>query len=320
MTNTILRVENLGISFDNWSKALKDISYCVNKGEILGVVGESGSGKSIMGKAIMGLLDRNASVTGNAFMGEYDLLSLSEKQLCKVRGKEISMVFQDPVSALSPVDKVGKQVEEIYRIHHLDTANMESEVNQIFKDMGVDNPKELLAKYPFQLSGGLAQRVMIAMALLCKPKLIIADEPTTALDVTTGKEVLKIFKKIKDTMGTSILLITHDMGVIAEVADRVMVMYHGEIVEISDVFSFFDKAQSPYAIDLQKAMPVGFEKRFMAIKGEPPNIFDSIVGCAYESRCNLSIPICKEIKPELKQLCPNHFVRCHLRECGDANE
>ena len=252
---SILEVKNLKVSFDSVMgkvNAVKGVSFSVNEGEILGIVGESGSGKSVSSLAIMGLIDdRTGSIdSGEIIFDGKNLLELSEKELCKFRGDRISMIFQEPMTSLNPVVTVFKQLKEVYKIHMPEKVkDCREELVELLSRLNIPDAEKILDKYPFELSGGLKQRIMIAMGMICKPDIIIADEPTTALDVTTQAEILDLLKEIKEENNSGIILITHDLGVIAEMAQRVAVMYFGNVVEECSVLEFFDNAKHPYSVD-----------------------------------------------------------------------
>lgn len=313
---SILEVKDLKVSFDSAMgrvQAVKGVSLNVNPKEVLGIVGESGSGKSVTSLAIMGLIN-NAS--GKIDSGEIvfkgkDLLKLKEKEMCKVRGDKISMIFQEPMTSLNPVTTVYKQLREVYKIHRPDKINnCKEELIDLLEKLKIPDPKSVLNKYPFELSGGLKQRIMIAMGMICNPDILIADEPTTALDVTTQAEIIDLLKDIKEESNSGIILITHDLGVIAELAQRVAVMYFGQVVEECSVGEFFDNAKHPYSRALLDAMPDNFNGRFNSIEGNVPNLYEEVKGCPYYKRCLESSVECTKENPNMVELENGHKIRC----------
>ncbi|MBP2650871.1 MAG: peptide transporter ATP-binding protein [Firmicutes bacterium] len=295
--------------------AVDDISFTVSRGRILGVVGESGCGKSMTALSIMGLVPPPTGkiVAGDIILDGKNIASLTEKEMCQIRGNEISMVFQEPMTSLNPVYTVGKQVMEAAILHqHLSKAQAKEKTLEMFKLVGIPEPKKRLDSYPHQLSGGLRQRVMIAMALICRPKLLIADEPTTALDVTVQAQILQLMKKLQTELDSAIVLITHDMGVVAEVCDDVTIMYAGKIVEQANVFEIFDNCLHPYTAGLLKAMPAFKEngERLYNIPGMLPNLLQLPKGCRFYPRCECASAICAEQEPDLVEVGQGHFVRC----------
>lgn len=312
----ILDVKHLKISFQTLMgkvEAVKDVSFHLKEGEVLGIVGESGSGKSVSNLAVMGLLDKRLAKIedGSVLLDGKELIHLKEKELCKVRGKDIAMIFQEPMTSLNPVVSVYKQLREVIKIHQPERKDdCRDELRGLLERLHIPDADKVLDKYPFELSGGLKQRVMIAMAMVCQPKVLIADEPTTALDVTTQSEILKLLKEIQNGQKMSIIFITHDLGVIAEIADRVEVMYFGKIVEECPVKEFFDRAMHPYSEALLKAMPDHFDGRFSAIEGQVPGAFEKIEGCAYYKRCRYAKDECLKKTPEMVEISPSHYVSC----------
>lgn len=312
----LLDIKDLSVEFHTGSgiaSAVREVSFSINKGEILGIVGESGSGKSVTSLAVMGLLDeRSARVTkGQIIFEGKNLLELSEKALCKIRGDEITMIFQEPAMALNPVVKVEKQLNEIYRIHKPEKAkSSHTELKELLERLHIPDAEQVLNKYPFELSGGMKQRIMIAMAMLSKPKLLIADEPTTALDVTTQAEILDLIKIMQKETGCAVILITHDLGVVAEMADRIVVMYRGQVVETQEVEQLYEQPHHPYARDLLKARPEEFNGRFSTIPGSIPNAYTPLEGCGYYSRCDRACETCKTHIPALREVKEGGLVRC----------
>ncbi|MCF6466561.1 ABC transporter ATP-binding protein [Clostridium sp. Cult2] len=314
----LLEVNNLKVSFNTIYgrvTAVDGVSFCVNNGEILGIVGESGSGKSVTSLSIMNLIEKEKGgfVEGEVLFEGTDLLKLKEKEMCNIRGNKISMIFQEPMTSLNPVFNVYKQINEVYKTHGRknNEENKEKIIN-ILEQLNIPKPESILKKYPFELSGGMRQRIMIAMAIACNPQIIIADEPTTALDVTTQAEILDLLKKITQRTNSSIMLITHDLGIIAELAQRVIVMYRGKVVEKCNVLKFFDSPFHPYSKGLINAMPNNFDKRFYSINGNVPSIYEEIEGCAYASRCPNCMEICKKKVPQMRQIEDDHSVACWL--------
>lgn len=314
---SVLEVKNLEVKFRTvlgTATAVRNLSFSVEEGEVLGIVGESGSGKSVTSLAIMGLLDEQTAEisSGEILFDGKNLLQLSEKEFCKIRGKDLTMVFQEPAMALNPVKKVKKQLQEIYRIHMpLKMKTSEEELTELLNQLNIPDAVHVLSKYPFELSGGIKQRIMIAMAMISKPKLLIADEPTTALDVTTQSEILDLLKIIQKETGCAIILITHDLGVIAEMADRVLVMYRGQMVEQNEIHNFFQNPRHPYSQDLMKARPENFDGSYYSIPGMIPNAYQPMQGCGYCSRCEYETEECRIHPQELIALNQNMQVRCH---------
>ena len=313
---SILEVKDLKVSFNSVMgrvQAVKGVNLSINAGEVVGIVGESGSGKSVTSLAIMGLIN-NAS--GKIDSGEInfkgqDLLKLKEKEMCKVRGDKISMIFQEPMTSLNPVVKVYKQLREVYKIHRPEKKNnCKEELISLLNKLNIPDPEVVLSKYPFELSGGLKQRIMIAMGMICNPDILIADEPTTALDVTTQAEIIELLKDIKNEINSGIILITHDLGVVAEIAEKVVVMYFGQVVEECSVNEFFDNAMHPYSKALLDAMPDNFDGRFKSIEGNVPNLYEKVEGCPYYKRCLESGVECTKENSEMIDLGDGHKVRC----------
>lgn len=319
----ILEVRNLKTQFktDHGKVAVvSGVDFDVKPGETLGIVGESGCGKSVTSLSIMRLLSKNGSSEGTIKFKGTDLLSLSEKEMQKIRGNEIAMIFQEPMTSLNPLHTVGKQIEEALK-HHMKLSKQEAKNRALamLKAVGMPRVEEIYADYPYQLSGGMRQRVMIAMAMACNPKLIIADEPTTALDVTIQAQILDLMRDLKDKTGTSIMLITHDLGVVAEMCDRVIVMYAGLVVEETDVESLFNEPKHPYTIGLINSTPDIEEERdyLETIPGSVPMTHEMPKGCRFAPRCSQVMDICLEQAPELYEL-DSHKCRCWLYKEGDT--
>lgn len=317
-TDTMLEVTGLKTYFftnKGVIPAVDDISFTVQKGRIVGIVGESGCGKSMTALSLMGLVPAPTGkiVAGSIVLDGKNLLNLTEKEMCQIRGNEMAMIFQEPMTSLNPVYTVGKQVMEAAILHQqLTKAQAKEKALEMFKLVGIPEPQKRLATYPHQLSGGLRQRVMIAMALCCRPKLLIADEPTTALDVTVQAQILQLMKKLQAELDSAIVLITHDMGVVAEVCDDVTIMYAGKIVEQANVFELFDNCLHPYTLGLLKALPT-FRKsgeRLYNIPGMLPNLLQLPKGCRFFPRCESASASCAEQEPDLVDVGQGHLVRC----------
>ncbi len=303
-------------------KAVNGVSFHVEKGEILAVVGESGSGKSVTSLSIMGLLQGNGRTSGGRilFHGE-DLLKKTEKEMQAIRGDRISMIFQEPMTSLNPVYRVKDQImESIMQHRKIGKKEALERTVEMLRTVGIPSPEKRADDYPHQMSGGMRQRVMIAMALACDPELLIADEPTTALDVTIQAQILELLYKMKEKLGMAVILITHDLGVVAEAADRVAVMYCGEIVESAEVKSLFEKPMHPYTFGLLKSIPrledESSDPLYM-IRGMVPNPLHMPPGCPFSDRCDRCMEICRQKKPELKPW-GDHMVRCFLYDGEEA--
>ena len=321
---SLLEVKNLHTYFKTKKgivKAVNDVTYSLDEGKTLGIVGESGSGKSVSAMSIIKLLDGNGWIeSGSVTFNGRDILSCTEKEMYHIRGNEISVIFQEPMTSLNPVFTVERQIGEVLRIHqNMSKKQAAEKVVDLLTDVKIPNPARVAKQYPFQLSGGMRQRVMIAMALACKPKLLIADEPTTALDVTIQAQILKLMNDIKRQTGTSILFITHDLGVIHEMADEVAVMYCGQIVEKADAKEIFHKSvySHPYTEGLMISIPrlnTPKGKRLDAIPGAVPNPLYLPKGCKFAPRCKYCTQKCLEEEPPLTEVGPNHLVRCFYAE------
>ncbi|MGI6130529.1 MAG: ABC transporter ATP-binding protein [Bacillota bacterium] len=321
MTIPLLSVRGLHTVFhtgDGLVPAVDGVSFHLDRGETLGIVGESGSGKSVTSLSVMGLVPRpHGKVTAGEilFEGE-DLLKKSDFQIRKIRGKDISMIFQEPMTSLNPVYTCGDQIAESIRLHEGKSAKeaMEKAV-EMLRQVGIPMPEQRVHQYPSQLSGGMRQRVMIAMALACSPKLLIADEPTTALDVTIQAQILELMKKLKDEIGTAIMLITHDLAVTAEMADRVVVMYAGKVVEEAPVSPLFRKPLHPYTEGLMMSIPhlEGKRRRLHVIDGTIPNPLELPPGCRFNPRCPYAEEICRQKEPPLMAVETGRRAACWLR-------
>ncbi len=316
----LLKIENLKTYFyvrGRVARAVDDVSLAIQPGETLGLVGESGCGKSVTAHSIIQLIPDPPGkiVDGRIWFDGQDLLRLPKAGMRKIRGNRISMIFQEPMTSLNPVFTVGDQVGEVLRLHQkLSRPETRRRVLDIFKQVGIPAPETRLDDYPHQMSGGMRQRVMIAMALACNPRLMIADEPTTALDVTIQAQILDLMNKLKADTGASILFITHDLGVIAEMAQHVAVMYAGRMVEYTDVETLFATPKHPYTVGLLESIPVLAQKtaqgRLCTIKGVVPSLFDLPQGCLFSDRCPDVFDDCRRIEPQMYSVGPNHIARC----------
>src|SRR5512145_2568020 len=326
----LLEVKGLKTYFyteDGVVRAVDGVNFEVYPGEVLGLVGESGCGKSVTSLSIMRLISKPGRVdAGEILLDGENLLKLSEDEMIKVRGNRISMIFQQPQTALNPVFKVGDQLAEVLNVHQ----DMGKEAGwkrtiALLKMVGVPDPERRVEAYPHELSGGMAQRVMIAMALACVPELLIADEPTTDLDVTIQAQILDLMRDMRREMNTSVILITHDLGVVAEMAERVAVMYAGEIVEQTDVNTLFDQPLHPYTQGLIGSIPIlgEIKERLDVIPGSVPNLVNLPPGCRFAPRCQArfkyACTICAEVKPELEEVKPGHLVRCWLYQDAEGH-
>lgn len=319
---SILEVDALKVSFHTYAgevKAVRGTSFYLNEGETLAFVGESGCGKTVTAKAILRMLNKNTSEIKKGsrvlFEGE-DMLSMTQKQLNTIRGKAISMIFQDPMTSLNPTMTIGEQLAESLQIHKkLKRKEALKEAVTHLEAVHIPNAEERIKAYPHQLSGGMRQRVMIAMALACDPKVLIADEPTTALDVTIQAQIIDLLKELKAVKKTAIILVTHDLGVVADFADRIQVMYGGQIVETGTTQEIFTNCRHPYTWALMRSIPSDDIKpkgELYSLKGTPPDLLLENSGCAFASRCRYCMPICKGKAPEETKLSGSHRVFCWL--------
>jgi oligopeptide/dipeptide ABC transporter ATP-binding protein len=318
----LLDVRDLRVSFrteEGLVRAVDGVSFSLHQGEVLGIVGESGSGKTVTAQAIVGLNrgERNARFEGQVLYKGRDLLALSETALRHVRGAEIAMIFQDPMTSLNPVHRVGSQIGEMLAEHtSLSKAAIRRRVVELLAEVGIPRPETRVHDYPHQFSGGMRQRVMIAMALACNPSLLIADEPTTALDVTIQAQILRLIKRLKDVHGSAVIVITHDLGVIAEIADDVLVMYAGRGVEAGSLRDVFYDPQHPYTWGLLASIPTldgPRSRRLPSIRGMPPSLIDLAPGCAFRPRCAHAFERCGELPPfEVRSGGERHHDRCWL--------
>lgn len=321
MSEKLVDIRNLRTHFyteDGVVPAVDGVSLYVRRGETLGVVGESGCGKSVTSLSVMRLIPNPPGkiVEGEIFFEGQDLLKLSESQMRKIRGNDISMIFQEPMTSLNPVYTIGDQISEAIQLHQgLNYKEATAKAVEMLRLVGIPLPERRVKEYPHQLSGGMRQRVMIAMALSCNPKLLIADEPTTALDVTIQAQILELMKKLKKELGMAIMLITHDLGVVAEMAERVVVMYGGKVVEEGDVFSIYKTPLHPYTEGLLRSIPrldTDTEAKLHVIEGVVPNPLHLPVGCRFHPRCPYVIDKCKESQPPLEQVAPGRLVACFI--------
>ncbi len=320
MSEPLLEVRSLKtyfISKHRTVKAVDGVDFTVYKGKVLGIVGESGSGKSMTSLSIMRLIPPpyGKIVEGIVKFEGVNLAELSEKKMNDIRGNKISMIFQEPMSALNPVLKIGVQVDEVLIRHkNLNKSEARRKSIQLLQSVGFPRAQEIVNDYPHQLSGGMRQRAMIAMAMACEPSILIADEPTTALDVTIQAQVLDLMRDLKDHTGTAIVLITHDLGVVADMADDMIVMYGGQVVESGSADDIFNTPLHPYTRALMDSIPVIDEdrERLLAIPGTVPSAANFPQGCRFAERCTLVQPSCREQMPELRELRPNQYVRCDL--------
>lgn len=295
------------------------VSIRLEKGETIGIVGESGCGKSVTSLSIMRLLGKNGSIReGEIRFMDKDLVKLPEAELRLIRGGDIAMIFQEPMTSLNPVFTIGNQLTEAIRLHtHLRGKAAEGYAIEMLEKVGIPRPEAIMKSYPHSLSGGMRQRVMIAMALSCKPKLLIADEPTTALDVTIQAQILNLMKELREEMHTSILLITHDLGVVAEMADKVVVMYAGQVVEETDVFTLFEQPLHPYTQGLMRSIPhieTDAEEMLASIPGAVPPLSNMPKGCRFHTRCEFAVGKCLSAAPTLLSVQEGHQVRCWMAQ------
>ncbi|MCG1027228.1 ABC transporter ATP-binding protein [Virgibacillus halodenitrificans] len=320
---SLLKVNNLKVNFKTYGgtiRAVRNVSFEVDYGETVAIVGESGSGKSVTVQAIMGLIKKPAGEIekGNILFKGKELLQLSQKQLREIKGKQISMVFQDSMTSLNPTMKVGKQISEVLLYHqHVSKQEAKARAIEMIKEVGIPNAERRYEQYPHEFSGGMRQRIMIAIALACNPDLLIADEPTTALDVTIQAQVLGLLEGIKENKNTSIILITHDLGVVAESADKVIVMYGGMMVEKCSVQELFSNPNHPYTWGLLESIPNVSNKdkeRLKPIEGSPPDLFSPPKGCPFAPRCKYAMDICMEEVPRLYDVADGHSSRCFLND------
>ncbi len=314
----LLKVEDLEVAFKGRKgeiPAIQKISFEVHEGEVLGIVGESGSGKSVSTHCILRLLPSNGVIKGGKILFEgRDLLQLSAKEMAEVRGNEIAMIFQDPMTSLDPLFTVGYQMGESLKKHtDLDKAGRQARMIELLEMVGINQPEKRINQYPHEFSGGMRQRVMIAMALSCSPKLLIADEPTTALDVTIQAQIVDLLKELKDKLNMSVIFITHDLGVVADICDRIQVMYAGEIIESGDKKQIFYEHAHPYTQGLLESVPnieASREVPLQPIEGNPPDLLMLGEECPFAHRCRYAMNICAAHKPPVMEVQEGHSVRC----------
>ena len=318
-TENILEVRNLQTSFKTEAgeiKAVDGVSFDVPKGKTIGIVGESGSGKSITSLTIMRLLAKNGYIkNGEILYKGKDITKLTDKEMRDIRGNQISMIFQEPMTSLNPVFTVGQQISETIRIHKKVSKKEALNLSvEMLKLVGIPSPEKRINQYPFELSGGMRQRVMIAMALACDPEILIADEPTTALDVTIQAQILELIRDLQNRLGMSVIMITHDLGVVAETCDYVAVMYAGQVVEYADVRTLFKNPKHPYTLGLLNSLPRHDidQEKLIPIKGMVPSPFDMPTGCRFAPRCPVATDICHGKMPELEEKESNSQIRCWL--------
>jgi peptide/nickel transport system ATP-binding protein len=326
MATPLLLVENLQTHFgtlDGVVRAVEGLSFYIDAGETVAIVGESGCGKSVTSMSILRLIpEPPGKVAGRvSFLGR-ELLDLSEPEMRQIRGKDISMIFQEPMTSLNPVLTVGYQIGETLQLHEgLSAHEAEKRAVEMLTLVGIPAPAKRVGEYPHQLSGGMRQRVMIAMALACNPKLLIADEPTTALDVTIQAQILDLMRDLKTRLGSAIMLITHDLGVVAEMAQRVVVMYAGRKVEEGLVEAIYLRPMHPYTRGLLGAVPKlgssldqAGRTKLMEIGGQVPSLREKIIGCAFAGRCPMATELCRKVAPAVEEKIPGHFTACHYAE------
>ena len=316
----LLVVDDLKTYFhtsDGVYKSVDGVSFAIGKGQTLGVVGESGCGKSVTSLSILRLIASPPGKIegGHIYFKGQNLLDLSEKEMRRIRGNQISMIFQEPMTSLNPVFTVGDQIGEVFRIHRgMSRREAEQEAIRMLELVKIPSAAQRVKEYPHQMSGGMRQRVMIAMALACNPDLLIADEPTTALDVTVQAQILNLMEDLQEEFGSSIMMITHDLGVIAEISDYVAVMYAGQVVEYSDVNSLFAKPGHPYTDGLLKSIPrideIKQQKKLYSIEGNVPDPSQHPTGCRFHNRCPFATAECTQVIPPLYEVSPGHMVRC----------
>jgi oligopeptide/dipeptide ABC transporter ATP-binding protein len=321
MGETLLEVKNIVTEFrtaDGQLPAVRDVSFSLKKGETLCIVGESGCGKSITSLSVIGLLPSNGKITSGEVLYEGSPIhNLSAEKMRQIRGNKISMIFQEPMTALNPVLTIGFQIREPLMLHYKLSKNEATKQGiELLKQVGIPYPEKRMDQYPHELSGGMRQRVMIAIALSCNPGLLIADEPTTALDVTIQAQILDLINDLKDKFNMGVMMITHDMGVVAEVADRVMVMYAGKKVEEGTVEEIFDNPKHPYTIGLLNSVPNVDDPEFEleSIPGSLPSLNEQISGCRFHARCKFATDRCRSSEPQVSNVSASHQVSCWLME------
>ncbi len=324
----LLTVDDLHISFFTPAgevKAVNGMDYTLDKGEVLGIVGESGSGKSVSVSALMHLLSYPGKVVGGSmtFDGQ-DVLSMSKRQIREIRGKEIAMIFQDPMTSLNPVYTIGNQLTETILCHSkIGAGEARNRAMEGLRMVGINNPERRMKQYPHELSGGMRQRVMIAMALAMRPKLLIADEPTTALDVTIQAQILDLMKSLRKEIDAAVILITHDLGIVSDICDRVLVMYGGRVVESGSIDDIYYAPQHPYTRGLLACLPkvdAGKREQLSPIEGTPIDLLNLPAGCPFASRCDRCMQICLREEPPIFEFSDGHQARCWLHACTEPTQ
>ena len=316
--NSILQVNDLSVSFyteEGVVPAVDHLSFDLQEHEVLAIVGESGCGKSVTSLSIMGLVPSPPGKveSGQILFEGADLLKMSQKELCDIRGDKISMIFQEPMTSLNPVFTIGHQLQDVFAVHrNMKRREARAAALKMLEMVRIPSPEKVLDYYPNQLSGGMRQRVMIAMALSCRPRILIADEPTTALDVTIQAQIIRLISELKEKMNSSVILITHDLGVVAQIAQKVMVMYAGQAVEYADVYSLYKNPAHPYTLGLLRSIPNIYEnvERLEVIKGTVPTPAEFGVGCRFRMRCPHACERCEREMPQLYDAGEGHIVRC----------
>ncbi|PSJ67569.1 peptide ABC transporter ATP-binding protein [Brevibacillus brevis] len=323
MNQHLLAIDNLRVNFKTYGgevQAVRGVSFYVDKGETVAIVGESGCGKSVTAQAIMGLIPNPPGkiVGGKVVFEGAQISHLPKKELLGIRGTQIGMVFQDPMTALNPTMKVGTQiVEGFVRSHQVSREEARKRAIEMLSLVGIPDPEKRIDQYPHQFSGGMRQRVVIAIALACQPKLVIADEPTTALDVTIQAQILDLLKRLQEEQELSVVIITHDLGVVAEIAHRMVVMYAGMVVETGTVEDVFANPRHPYTWGLMRSLPrldEGEKQRLIPIEGSPPDLFNPPVGCPFAARCDFAMEICEQQMPVTSEFGRGHQAACWLHD------
>lgn len=329
MKKKLLEIQDLSVDFhtpEGVGRAVDHVSLSIEEGETLGLVGESGCGKSVTSLSILGLIPSPPGRihSGHILFDGKDLRTMGQNAIRKVRGRDISMIFQEPMTSLNPVLPIGRQVAEPLMVHQrISKQEALKEAVQWLDRVKIPAPEKRLNEYPHQLSGGMRQRVMIAMAMVCKPRLLIADEPTTALDVSIQSQILSLMEDLRREIGMSLLLITHDLGVVAQMAKRVVVMYAGQVVEVAELRDLFERPFHPYTQGLLKSIPrlgsraAGKKERLNEIKGTVPSLLEPVVGCKFADRCSLAFDVCRERQPELEVIRDGHQARCWLHQYSE---